>query len=221
MKLCCSQCRLTPLTDGCFSAVRRWISPSQTATAQALLSPRLLLASMAYNSSSVAIMLGLLGRVTTQKQWCLFTLLIRTAAILNLLGMPCASHAGAAQVGGPEAQAPSARSCGGRGTSLQGSKCLCSAPGSKALVAHSPSDGSVSLICCYPLCCLSFHLFFTSGFFPPLPLFSSYCPYLVRPYYLLLSTKASNLWQHLVFGWTWTEHISSIFCMFFFFYVRF
>lgn len=59
------------------------------------------------------------------------------------------------------------------------------------------------------------------AFPPPLPLFSSYCPYLVRPYYLLLSTKASNLWQHLVFGWTWTEHISSIFCMFFFFNVRF
>lgn len=29
--------------------------------------------------------------------------------------------------------------------------------------------------------------------FPPLPLFSSYCPYLVMPYYLPLSAKASNL----------------------------
>lgn len=167
MKLCCSQCRITPLTDGCFSVVRRWISPSQTATAQALLSPWLLSASIAYSSSSVAIMPGHLGRVTTQKQGRLFTLLIRTAAILNLLGMPCASHAGAAQVGGTEVQAPSASGCGGQGMPLQSSKCLHSAPGSKALVPHSPSDESVSLICCSLFCCLSFHLFFTSGFFSP------------------------------------------------------
>lgn len=77
--------------------------------------------------------------------------------------------------GGPRGTSPSASSCGGQGTSLQGSKCLCSAPGYKALVAHSPSDGSVSLICCYPFCCLSFHLFFASGFFPP----SLYSPLIV------------------------------------------
>lgn len=44
------------------------MSPSQTAAAQALLSLWLLLASIAYTSSSLASMLGHLGRVTTQKQ---------------------------------------------------------------------------------------------------------------------------------------------------------
>lgn len=148
MKLCCSWCRTAPLTDDCFSVVRRWISPSQTTAALALLSPWLLSASVAYSSSSMTITLGHLGRVTTQKQRCLFTSLIRTAAILNLLGMPCASRAGAAWMGGSDVQAPSASGCGGQGMSLQGNKCLRSAPGSKAPVPHSPSVRSVSLICC-------------------------------------------------------------------------
>lgn len=93
--------------------------------------------------------------------------------------------------------------------------CPCRvASASAQLLAPQPSDGSVSLICCIlSVSVLSplFHLWL----FSPLPLFSSYCPYLVRPYYLLLSEKASNLWQHLVCGGTWTEHSSSIFCAFY------
>lgn len=77
-----------------------------------------------------------------------------------------------------------------------------------------PSDASVSLICFILSVSVLSPLFHLWLFFP-LPLFSSYCPYLVRPYYLLLSERASNLWQHLVFGGTWTEHSSSIFRAFY------
>lgn len=75
------------------------------------------------------------------------------------------------------------------------------------------------LIRCYPCCNLSFHLLLTSGFSPSSFLFSSYCPYLLGPYYLLLSAKASNLRQHLVLGWMWTKHIHSVFCILYFFFL--